>query len=403
LRGKWGERLFAAGVFFLPLVCWPGLDHPFSTPKMWLLGCLDVGLAVRYLLLRQKPRAGDWPWLLWLGCVGLSAALAPYVSLEALLLILLPAPLCWAVRHSERALVLGSLVESAIVVLQYLNLDPLRWLGWQPEIFASSRMRVYGTLGNPDFVAAWLCATLPLYAGLRRNRYAKAALVFQLAAILATGSRVFLLALPVAAVILVLREGRLWKWWLVGLPVAAALLLISPARPLGVTLQGRLNLAGVTASHWREIPLLGHGPGSFETLFPPLDHAHNDYLELWVEYGPLGLCAFLLLCGWLMAEAWRVSPGSAPGAWAGLASLLAVACVDFPLHRPAEWGLYWLLIGIVGKGDAEDVHYDEADDVDGSARSVGVRPDSRGDLSLSGEGRGDSQRLPGTAADAGRD
>jgi hypothetical protein len=41
----------------------------------------------------------------------------------------------------------------------------VRALGWQPEIFASPRMRIYGTLGNPDFVAAWLCATLPLWTG----------------------------------------------------------------------------------------------------------------------------------------------------------------------------------------------------------------------------------------------
>ena len=128
MRSEWGERLFAAGVFLLPLVCWPGLDHPFSTPKMWLLGCLDAGLAVRHLLLRQKPRGGDWPWLVWLGSVGLSALAAPYVSLEALLLLLLAAPLCWAVGGSGQAIVLGSLVESAIVVLQYVRLDPLRWL-----------------------------------------------------------------------------------------------------------------------------------------------------------------------------------------------------------------------------------------------------------------------------------
>ena len=251
-------------------------------------------------------------------------------------------------------------------------------------------MRVYGTLGNPDFVAAWLCATLPLYAGVRRRKYALMGLALQLAAIFATGSRVFVLTLPVAAVLLALRSAHLKRWWFVGLPVAAALLLVSPARPLSVTLQGRLYLASVTAGHWRQIPLLGFGPGSFETrsatwqgeegdprFAGPLDHAHNDYLELWVEYGPLGLCAFLALCGWLMARAWCVRSGAA-GAWAGVASLLAIACVDFPFHRPAEWGLYWLLLGIIGKGDTEDVHLDQTNDVDGSPGAGGSRPHPRG-------------------------
>ena len=66
------------------------------------------------------------------------------------------------------------------MLLQYGGLDPLRWLGWQAEIFVNPRMRVYGTLGNPDFVAAWLCATLPLARG--------AAMALQLAAILATAA-----------------------------------------------------------------------------------------------------------------------------------------------------------------------------------------------------------------------
>jgi putative inorganic carbon (HCO3(-)) transporter len=392
--------LFAAGVFLLPLVCWPDLEHPFSTPKMWLLGCLDAGLAVRYLLARRRPAAGDWPWLVWLGSLGLTALVAPYVSLEALLLMLLPVPLIWAVRGTGRALVLGSVVESAIVVLQYLQLDPLQWLGWHPEIFAASRMRVYGTLGNPDFVAAWLCATLPLYAGMRGRKYALAAML-QLAAIFATGSRMFVLTLPVAAAVLALRSARLRKWWVVGLPVAAALLLVSPTRSLSVTVEGRLHLVRVAASHWRDIPVLGYGPGSFGARFAEwragaaatrfdgaVDHAHNDYVEFWVEYGPIGLCAFLALCGWLMARAWRLrAPGTA-GAWAAAASLLAIALVDFPFHRPAEWGLYWLVLGILGKGDTEDVQRSEAADVAGSAGGGGAGAHPRGELPLSGKGGG---------------
>lgn len=333
----------------MPLVCWAGLERPFSTPKMWLLVGLDAVVAVRYL------GGVEWPWLVWLGTVALSALAAPYVSLEALLLTVLAAPLFWAgrlpVERLKRAILWGSVVESAIVLLQYARFDPLRLLGWQPEVFASPRMRVYGTLGNPDFVAAWLCATLPLFTGLRR-RYAIAGAAVQLGAIMATGSRVFLLAFPVAAVVLALRGMRPKKWWAAGVLAAGALLWLSPARPLSVTVEGRWHLARVTMSHWREIPLLGNGPGSFERQFAQwqsagvLDHAHNDYLELWVDYGPVGLCAFLGLCGWLMVKAWRRRADG--GAWGALASLLVVACVDFPFHRPAEWGLYWLLLGMLG-------------------------------------------------------
>jgi hypothetical protein len=33
-------------------------------------------------------------------------------------------------------------------------------------------------------------------------------------------------------------------------------------------------------------------------------------------------------------------------ALAGAAALAAMACVDFPFHRPAEWALLWLLLGM---------------------------------------------------------
>jgi putative inorganic carbon (HCO3(-)) transporter len=369
------ERLFQGGLFLLPLVCWPGLDHSFSTPKLWLLACLDLGLAARFVARKGWRASGaiEWPWLVWLATLALSALLAPFVSREALLLMVLPLPLCWAARREWLpAILLGSAAESAIAVLQFARLDPLGWLGWHAEVFPSARMRVYGTLGNPDFVAAWLCATLPLYVAVPRKgarRLWWAALALQLAAILATGSRVFLLALPVAAVVLAVRGMRVRAWWLAAVPIAATVLWLSPARPLGVTIEGRLYYARIVASHWRNIPLLGYGPGSFPIEFAQwqivwlleggraspaarfageLDHAHNDYLETWVEYGPVGLCAFATLLIWLVVKAWR--PRTDPtGVWAGAASLLAIATVDFPFHRPAEWALFWVFLGIVGQ------------------------------------------------------
>lgn len=358
-------------MFLLPLVWWGGPENPFSTPKIWLLAVMDAAL-IPLCLKRSGVRDAQWPWLLWIAAVSLSAIFGRYVSLEALLLVLLPLPLAWALAGGllpgarlAPALLWGSAAESAIAVLQYCRLDPLA-LFWQPDLSGSPRMRVYGTLGNPDFVAAWLCATLPLYAAVPppgRKRWLWAvALALQTAAILATGSRVFLVAFPAMAAAFLLTDRRRAKWLAAGLPLAAMLVWLSPARPLGVTVEGRMYLASVAASHWRAIPLLGFGPGAFRLQFVPwqvewlrarsedhgarqfagpVDHAHNDYLELAVEYGPVGLGAFLLLSGVLLRR--RPRP---PGVWGGLAALLAIAAVDFPFHRAAEWSLYWLLLGI---------------------------------------------------------
>jgi O-antigen ligase len=269
-------------------------------------------------------------------------------------------------------------------LLQYAGADPLRWLGWIPETFSSPRMRVYGTLGNPDFVAAWCAGTLPLIvmaAAERRGAGVLPALArwgplaLHLGAMLATGSRVFLLALPAAAVAMLVRRAALNKWWLaLAAAFVVAAVWLSPARPLGTTIEGRLYLARVTASGWRHVPLTGHGPGSFEIQFARLqvewlrehpgeraarafagaaDHAHNDYLEMLIELGPVGLGAFFALAGLLAWSARRVGRDRhAPGAWGGVAALAAVALVDFPFHRPAEWALFWMFLGILGESKA---------------------------------------------------
>ncbi len=359
------RRLLEVALILLPLVCWPNLEQPFSTPKLWLLAAVDLLVAVYWLRHGKALGAPGWPWLAWLAALAASAVAAPYVSYEALLLAALPIPLFWSPLPADRlgrALLYGSAIQSVIALLQYCRLDPLRLPGWSPEVFPNARMRVYGTLGNPDFVAAFLCTTLPLYAGVKSRTWLAAGLALQVAAILATGSRISLFALPVAAGVLVWRGVRPRRWWLAGIPAAAVLLWLAPARPLGVTLQGRFYLARVAAAHVTEMPLIGFGPGAFELQFAkwqaawlsdpvnrerdarfagPVDHAHNDYVEMAVDYGPVGLAAFLVLCGWLITAAPKHRP---PGAWAGLAALLAIACFDFPFHRPAEWALFWLLL-----------------------------------------------------------
>ena len=81
-----------------------------------------------------------------------------------------------------------------------------------------------------------------------------------------------------------------------------------------------------------------------------MDHAHNDYIEMLIELGPVGLGAFLSLCGMLIWGARRsLHDAHSRGAWGGVAALAAVALVDFPFHRPAEWALYWMLLGILGR------------------------------------------------------
>jgi hypothetical protein len=352
---------------------------------------LDLAIAAVWLTTKSPQRcspAGEWFALGWVAAVSLSALAGAGLTLEALLLALLPVPVFVGMARGlvpgeslARALWLGSVCEAAIAVLQFCGADPFQWFGWRPEAFASPRMRVYGTMGNPDFVAAWCCATLPFCwyqvarGGVSRIlRWAAAGL--QIAAILATGSRVFAMIIPLQAVMLAPRWKLMRRAWPLALSVAAALVFLAPTRPLNATVEGRLYLARVTANNI-EGPLTGHGPGSFESRFAiwqtawfegrrnaddarfagPLDHAHNDYLEILVEYGPVGLAAFLGLAGWAVIRSWRrrAQPvwNAQTAAAIGAVSLLAIAIVDFPFHRPAEWALFWLLVGFLSVPDTK--------------------------------------------------
>ncbi len=363
-------------IFLLPVACWPNLERPFSTPKMFILSALVLAAAARFFTRRSNPGGSGWLWLAWPAALALSALLARCASPEALLLAVLPLPVCWIIREgylppesARRALLVSSLAVSAVLLLQYFHADPMRLLGWRPEAFSEPRMRVYGTFGNPNFAAAWLCATLPLYAGaaMRRKALPVIGAGVQIAAIAATGSRAPALGLAAAGIVFAFTRWRFGKWALAAIPFAAALLWLSPARPLGATIEGRLYYVRVAAPHLLTVPPVGYGPGAFADRFDawqtewlrnggserfagPLDHAHNDYLEFWVEYGAAGLAALVGLVTWLAWMAWRSGPK--PGAmeasaWAGIAALSAAALADFPLHRPAEWTLYWLLLGII--------------------------------------------------------
>ena len=103
----------------------------------------------------------------------------------------------------------------------------------------------------------------------------------------------------------------------------------------------------------RERAWTGHGAGSFETVFVTrlgpgvgarVDHAHNDYLQFWVEYGLLGslpLALFVLAAGAFALRAlWnrdsRFRSGVGFGAAMAILAVLVHGGSDFNLQIPAN-------------------------------------------------------------------
>jgi O-antigen ligase len=91
---------------------------------------------------------------------------------------------------------------------------------------------------------------------------------------------------------------------------------------------------------------LGSGVGSFDPVFEAVEplvmvgptyfnHAHNDYLELWLETGWVGATILAVFLLWFLPAAWRAWRSGSPTAQAASAAILllmAQSGVDYPLR-----------------------------------------------------------------------
>jgi len=107
----------------------------------------------------------------------------------------------------------------------------------------------------------------------------------------------------------------------------------------------------------------GSGMGTFVPVYQAFEkasdnvasayanHAHNDFLELWLEAGLIGLVAMMLFVVWVLRASWRVWRRGLPGAGhldnllacaavLALMLLLAHAAVDYALRATALMAIF---------------------------------------------------------------
>ena len=193
-----------------------------------------------------------------------------------------------------------------------------------------------------------------------------------------TGSRAGLLIAVAAAGSWVLLSGvllRAWRSeqrWPKALVAGAALLTVAAVAfalhfmQTGVIDDSRDELRAATARLAQENMPWGTGVGSFVRVFEQkgyvfpfeseyINHAHNEYLQWWLEAGLLGLPAALLVLaglGLALRRIVQLEPLSsqrqmAAAAWVGLAALLAHSWVDFPLRTQGLSALAGALGGVL--------------------------------------------------------
>lgn len=114
---------------------------------------------------------------------------------------------------------------------------------------------------------------------------------------------------------------------------------------------------------------VGGGLGSFRPLYGSVEpvaeldgtffnHAHNDYLELWLETGWLGAAVLALALVWVAPRwirAWRKGPdGGDPLVLAAGAALILIALhsvVDFPIRSLTNLVVVALCMGLIAAAD----------------------------------------------------
>ena len=246
---------------------------------------------------------------------------------------------------------------------------------------ALGKMAAFSTLGNPQFVAAWLVFSIPLYPVVaRQQRGARARLGTALVAlaavtcVLLARSASGLLALAAVA-----SFGLLFRSSAPGarrILVGVALLLLLVAVYLGWsthTGRGRIMIWVETLLIWIRHPWLGVGLGQYNLHQLEAQHrffalgdwtrdfhqnaafvldAHNQYLQILAEQGLLGFSLFLFLVSLIIRGARRrlahdpLSRALAV-AWFGQ---LVLFLWNAPLFYCPVLVLFWTTAGILTPG-----------------------------------------------------
>lgn len=301
---------------------------------------------------------------------------------------------CLAVARSGISLGRVLAVSAASVLCQaWIAWEQARgnWIVGHGEQFGAGR--IYATLGNPSFFGVYL-APVAVWFGYR------AVTAFRTRRTVALGGCAMFLGV---ILVLMMRAAVIDAWaglglgaaviaWLVAshgrMPSAKAGLATACVLVLGATatlavlaprLGDRLDYLRVKAFSWhaaawmwRDAPVLGMGPGEYQTRSPaamtkvwtlwtgawgvrrnlvaPHDEAfaHQDYLQILAEQGTVGFGLMI----WIVVIAVRIGIGrirsgdrDAIGWLAGLAAFLPTMALHFPLWMAPSAMIFWISIG----------------------------------------------------------
>ena len=336
----------------------------------------------------------ELPWL--------SIALAPDRALRSALALLAPVVAFFLARRMDdeqtRRMIAGVVIIGAISAalgLAQQATGPQSILRFYDPtnrdvpvgLFANTNHFAVFLACSMPIAAAWVATMNPKKSTKRRNLtglgiYASLLALLMIVSTSLAGIAFLILSLIGSAYIIWGRSfsGRAKLIFLTGVLVAAILAAGSLAGigtgTIGAKFEdapnSRGNMTPVTVTAGMKMAPTGSGLGSFTQVYAMhqpdrytsttwVNHAHNDYAELYLELGIPGLLLIAAFLIWFVRagfQIWqrRADPNIviAQAAWLSIALLLMHSLVDYPLRTAAMASLFAVAIALVGKVSVQE-------------------------------------------------
>jgi O-antigen ligase len=408
-QGIWQNMVLQ--LFGLSILAWaasPGAGQPVIGPARQLLVVAVLASVLVAIQMVPLPPAiwthlggrgmiADGYHILGIAPSWLPLSVTPYRSFDSLLGLIPPLALFAAIVSLRAyratwliaALLIGTIASVVLGTLQVTGSGNIADSPWY--LYAESSYGLAtGFFANANHMANLLVCTLPFLAallvsarGLAAQR--KSALIVSLAAatlLIVVGIAlnhslaVYGLTPPVlaASALILLPQRSSWRrWWAIGTGLLVVLAVVGLATTSVRTgqlrndarssAQSREEMLVTSAKAMRDFLPWGSGLGSFRSVYQLYEdpaqvtdtyvpHAHNDYVELALEMGLLGVVLIIAFLAWWARAVWRAwrHPDRGPFARAATiasGAILLHSVVDFPLRTATLSALFAMCLAML--------------------------------------------------------
>ncbi len=255
----------------------------------------------------------------------------------------------------QRAVAISGSIVAMYGISQWLGYDIVS-ISWDGNVPVS-------TIGNPNFLAAFLILCIPPTLAYTRQNFLYASLVFiQVTALIVTGCKGAWIGLCVG--LLAFEKRMVWLSCLIAIPLLFILVQPDAVKKhlyFGNSIYGRISLWENTTAMIKDYPVLGTGPGNYFIHFPKYMYStgelsplvndtvtprkpHNWLLQVWAETGAIGLILFINF----IVAVFRLYPKSRhKWLYAGILAMLVHGLFTFPQDLASSRMLFYLFIGLL--------------------------------------------------------